>query len=89
MVIGVTDFEELSRVRTLITVDHYIDFYELDQLFNTQSSTVINQTKAHFAHHGVSVPCFTYNGPQFNTHEYKYFANRCGVEHITTSPNLS
>ena len=83
------DFEELNRVRTLITVDHYIDFYELDLLFNTQSSTVINQTKAHFAHHGVSVPRFTYNGPQFNTHEYKHFASRCGVEHITTSPNLS
>ena len=40
----------------LITVDHYSDFYLLDELVDTLSTTVINLTKAHFARHA-TLPC--------------------------------
>lgn len=55
----------------LVTVDHYSDFYELDELVDTLSTTVINLSKAHFARHGIPLSCLTDNGPQFVSHEYK------------------
>ena len=58
----------------LITVDHYSDFYELDKLVNTLSTTIINLTKAHFARHSIPLCCLIDNGPQFVSHEYKQFA---------------
>ena len=70
-------------------MDHYSDFYELDELVNTLSTTIINLTKAHFARHGVPLRCLTDNGPQFVSHEYKKFAQTFGFEHITSSPYWS
>ena len=57
----------------------------MDELSNTQSTTVINLTKAHFARHGVPVRCLTDNGPQFTSIEYKHFAQTYGFEYITSS----
>lgn len=73
----------------LITVDHYSDFYELDELVDILSTTLINLTKTHFAHHGIPLHCLTDNGPQFVSHEYKQFAQTFGFEHITSSPYWS
>ena len=73
----------------LITVDHYSDFYELDELVDTLSTTVINLTKTHFARHGIPLRCLTDNGPQFVSHEYKQFTQTFRFEHITSSPNWS
>ena len=73
----------------LITVDHYSDFYELDELVNTLSTTIINLTKAHFAHHGIPLRCLTDDGPQFVSCEYKKFAQTFGFEHIMSSPYWS
>ena len=73
----------------LITVDHYSDFYELDELVDTLSTTVINLTKNQFARHGIPLRCLTDNGPQFFSHEYKQFAQTFGFEHITSSPYWS
>lgn len=52
-------------------MDHYSDFYELDELVNTLSTTIIDLTKAHFAHHGIPLRCLTDDGPQFVSCEYK------------------
>ena len=75
--------------RYLVTVDHYSDFYELDELVDTLSTTVINLTKAHFARHGIPLRCLTDNGPQFVSHEYKTFAQNFDFEHVTSSPYWS
>ena len=55
---------EFQHKQYLVTVDHYSDFHELDQLINTQSTTIIVLTKAHFAHHGIPVGFLTDNGPK-------------------------
>ena len=73
----------------LITVDHYSDFYNLDELVDTLSTTVIKLTKSQFARHGIPPRCLTDNGPQFVSHEYKQFAQTFGFEHITSSPYWS
>ena len=73
----------------LVTVDHYSDFYELDELVDTLSTTVINLTKAHFARHGIPLCRLTDNSPQFVSHEYKTFAQTFDFEHVTSSPYWS
>ena len=83
------DIFAFGNKQYLITVDHYSDFYELDELVNTLSTTIINLTKAYFARHGDSLRCLTDNGPQFVSHEYKKFAQTFGFEHITSSPYWS
>lgn len=65
------DIFAFGHKQYLITVDHYSDFYELDELVNTLSTTIIDLTKAHFAHHGIPLRCLTDDGPQFVSCEYK------------------
>ena len=57
------DIFEFQQKQYLVTVDHYSDFYELDQLINTQSTTIVVPTIAHFAGHGIPVWCITDNAP--------------------------
>ena len=83
------DIFELEHKQYLVTVDHFNDFYELDLLINTQSTTIVDITKAHFAHHGIPLRCLTDNGPQFVSNEYKTFAQTYEFEHITSSPYWS
>ena len=83
------DIFELNKIYYLATVDHYSDFYELDQLKDTLSTTVVQHTKAHFARHGIPLRCLTDNGPQFMSREYQIFAQSYGFEHITSSPYWS
>ena len=80
---------EYQHKHYLVTVNHYSDFCELDQLNNTLSITVINLTKAHFARHGISLRCLKDNGPQFVSHEYQTFAQTFSFEHVTSSPYQS
>ena len=56
------DIFEFQHEQYLVTVDRYSDFYELDQLINTESTTIIVLTKAHFARHGIPVGFLTDNG---------------------------
>ena len=83
------DIFTFGHKQYLVTVDHYSDFYELDELVDTLSTTVINLTKAHFARHGIPLRCLTDNGPQFVSHEYKTFAQTFDFEHVTSSPYWS
>ena len=36
----------------------------MDQLINTQSTTIVVLTEAHFARHGIPVSCLTDNDPK-------------------------
>ena len=53
---------EYQHKHYLVTVDHCSDFYELDQLDNTLSTTIVNLSKAHFTRHGTSLHCLTDKG---------------------------
>ena len=70
----------------LITVDYYSDYWELDELADTTSLTVIDCTKKHFARYGVPDRVITDNGPQFRSQEYEKFAATWKFEHTTSSP---
>ena len=70
----------------MVSIDYYSDFWELDQLPDTLSTTVITRTKAHFAHYGIPDKVITDNGPQFRSQEYERFAKDWDFTHITSSP---
>lgn len=73
----------------LITVDYYSNFWELDQLPDTRSKTVIRMLKYHFARHGCPDQVVSDNGPQYSSQEFGDFANTWGFEHTTISPGHS
>ena len=80
------DIFQHGSAHYLITVDHYSDFIEVDELPDTSSKTVINRTKQHFARHGIPQRVHSDNGPQFISTEYAHFAQKYNFEHTTSSP---
>jgi len=80
------DLFTVNRENYLITVDYFSDYWELDQLPETLSSTVIDQTKHHFARYGIPETVISDNGPQFHSHEYTVFSKNWDFVHITSSP---
>ena len=68
------DICEILNRHYLVTVCHFSDWIEVDELGDTLSSTVINKTKAHFARYGVLAICHTDNGPQFISEQYRAFS---------------
>ena len=70
----------------LVTVCHFSDWIEVDELQDTLSATVINKTKAHFARFGIPQICHTDNGSQFASKKYENFAIQYGFKHTTSSP---
>ena len=70
----------------MVTVDHYSDFIEVDELEDTLSSTVAKKSKAQFARHGIPEVLLSDNGPQFIGTDYKSFCNLYGITHVTSSP---
>lgn len=70
----------------LVTVCHFSDWIEVDELEDTSATTVINKTKVHFARFGIPNICHTDNGAQFTSKEYMDFASQFGFTHTTSSP---
>ncbi|KAK2549086.1 Uncharacterized protein P5673_030588 [Acropora cervicornis] len=70
----------------LIVVDYFSNFWEIDPLPNTKSSTVIKKLKCQFARQGIPDIVISDNGPQFASEKFTSFANEWGFEHRTGSP---
>ena len=83
------DLFELNSCAYLVTVDHYSDFYEIDQLPTIQCSAVIQASKQHFGRHGIPHTLITDNGAQVTSGLFRTFARKCGFQHVTTSPYWS
>ena len=58
----------------LVTVDYYSDFFEVDELKDTTSETVVPYTKKNFARHGIPQECLTDGGPQLVSEAYSCLA---------------
>ena len=70
----------------LITVDHYSDFFKVDQLINTTAAQVVDTTMRQFAQHGISQTVITDNGPQFVSAKYQQLAAAYDFVPKTSSP---
>ncbi len=70
----------------LIIVDYTSKFFEVSEIENCQSSTVIEHTKQVFSRMGVPQEVVSDNGPEFSSGEYTIFAKNWKFKHNTTSP---
>jgi len=83
------DLATFNSAHYLVTVDHYSDFIEVDELNDTLASTISKLTEAHITRHGIPEAIITDNGPQFIAHEYEALCRKYGMQHITSSPYWS
>ncbi|CAI5678464.1 unnamed protein product [Oreochromis niloticus] len=81
-----TDLFNFEGRDYLITVDYYSNFWEIDYLPDTKSSTVIRKLKAHFARQGIPNIVFSDNGPQYSSTEFANFSRKWEFQHHTSSP---
>ena len=70
----------------LVTVCHFSDWIEVDELKDTLASTVVDKTEAHFATFGAPTRVHTDNGPQFISKDYADLADKHKFQHTTSSP---
>lgn len=82
-----TDLFTLNKKEWFIIVDYWSDYFELNQLPDTQASTVIKSLKNQFARHGIPGTLYSDNGPQFASREFKDLAAAWQFDpHIIPSP---
>ena len=67
----------------LVTVCYKPNFWELDRLLDTKSSTVIKKVKSHLVRYGIPKQLVTDNGPQLTFSEFKSFTKKY---HNITAP---
>ena len=53
---------------------------------STRTKCVVDAMRSQFARHGVPELVMSDNGPQFSCREFREFAQRWDVEHVTSSP---
>ncbi|XP_037958998.1 uncharacterized protein K02A2.6-like [Teleopsis dalmanni] len=75
-----------QRKYFLITVDHYSDFFEIDELKDLSAKTTIYLCRKNFSRYGIPVVVITDNGTNFVNTEFKKFAEEWEFEHRTSSP---
>lgn len=71
----------------LITVDHYSDFFEIDELNSLSAKTTINFCRKNFSRYGIPVKVITDNGTNFVNSEFRKFATQWEFNHATSSPH--
>lgn len=81
-----TDLFSWHNKDYMVTVDYYSNFWEVDYLPDTKSSTVIHKLKAHFARQGIPDVLISDNGPQYSSQEFQAFSGKWEFVHRTSSP---
>ena len=82
------DLFTIANHDSLVTVDYFSSFWEIDLLPRTPSRAVITKPKGHFARYGIPKQLVSDNGPQFSAVEFKEFAAEYGIaSHIITRPS--
>ena len=72
----------------LLVADQYSKFPLVRRLNSLSSRSVIDHMKVMFDEHGICQRLISDNGPQFDSREFKEFANVYGFEHITSLPHF-
>ncbi|XP_071114814.1 uncharacterized protein [Haliotis cracherodii] len=80
------DLFAFEKKTYLVTVCHFSDWIEVDELEDTLSATVIAKTKAHFSRYGIPSVCHTDNGPQFISKESEDIAQQYHFKLTMSSP---
>lgn len=83
--IGIVLFT-FKKEEYLIAVDYYSDYFEIDKLHDTTSSSIIECLKIQFSRHGIPDTVVSDNGAQLVSSEFHDFAQDWEFEHVTSSP---
>ena len=75
------DLFSFDNKEWFIIVDHWPDYFELNQLSSTNSSSLIKSLKNQFARHGIPDTLYSDNGPQSASREFKEFASAWHFDH--------
>ena len=79
------DIFELGWQQILIMVDYWSGYFEVQELKQSTSASVIHAFKVQSARHGIPEVLVTDNGTQFSSSEFVTFAKTWGIEHNTSS----
>ncbi|XP_028413681.1 uncharacterized protein K02A2.6-like, partial [Dendronephthya gigantea] len=72
----------------LVLADYYSKYFELNQLSDSTSITVVKVLKQQFARHRIPEILYTDNGPEFASKEFCAFASQYQFQHVTSSPRF-
>lgn len=80
------DLFELHSKQYLIIVDYHSNFFEVNNLHDTRSTTIIKKCKQQFSRYGIPDTIVSDNGPQFSSQDFKLFSKQYKFTHTTSSP---
>ncbi|XP_046341780.1 uncharacterized protein K02A2.6-like [Haliotis rufescens] len=78
------DLFTLHNEEYLVQVDYHSDYWEVDKLTDTTSTSIVECMK--FSRHGIPDTVVSDNGPQFTSREFAQFAKDWEFSHVTISP---
>lgn len=81
-----TDIFSFEGKSYLVTVDYFSNFWEIDRLEDTTTTTVIRKLKGHFARYGIPCHVVSDPGPQFTASTFHDFSVEWNFEHLLVSP---
>ncbi|XP_055527973.1 uncharacterized protein K02A2.6-like [Wyeomyia smithii] len=76
-----------AKLKLLVTVDHYSDFFEVDELQDLTPDSVIKACKRNFARHGLPQRVIFDNGTNFVNAKMLTFAREWDFEVVTSAPH--
>ena len=81
-----TDLFEIFSKSYLIVVDYTSFFFNISEITDKRSSTVVLHTKRIFFRYGIPEGIITENGPEFIGNAYKRLSKKWNFKHTTSSP---
>ncbi len=69
-----------------MVVDYCSNFFDISQMHNVESPTVVTYAKQIYSKYGIPKEVISDNGPEFKSKEYKKFAKEWDFEHNPSSP---
>ena len=84
-----TDLFELDGQVYLLSVDFYSKWVCVEALQDTRSIDVIRVLEKQFVDVGCPQRLISDNGPQYGSFEFREFAKRLNIEHVTSSPSYA
>ena len=81
-----TDLFSWDERNFLVVADYYSHYFEVKELSNMRSQSVLTLMKGIFARMGIPQKVISDNGPCYCSEEFSKFAKEWDFEHITSSP---
>lgn len=75
-----------QKLRYLITVDQYSDYFDINRLKDLSAKTTIDICRQNFALHGIPSVCITDNGTNFVNKDFEKFSKEWNFTHKMSSP---